>query len=449
MKDTAEQKKVPKKSRNSLEINQEKEGAVRNINGKVYLDFSYLDDRARVNTHLAWDGVNGKNVTQAREQLDLIKLGIKHNLFVFAETFPQDKRCAFFSKLEIEHGKRKISPNELLIKEHIEKWLNHLRIKGVTGRTLNGYNSNCELYILPYWGEKTFADLEIGALDGFYDWARKQEYKKGVVSNQSLNVYIAQLIRIGAHAARTHRWQSYRAFVGYEKLKAESTIHDPFTVCEEKKLIEAIDPFFKPYVDFAFATGLSVGELDGLDTKSVDITAKKIYVTQVLTLDENGNRIIARPKNQYRVRTLQMNQRILKAAIAQLKLRERLQLKSDFFFCMPSGSWIDRSAFRKNFWLPAIEAAGIAHRPACNARHTFATHRRDNGDSPIAIAKSLGHVDTTMTEKRYTKYKATVEGIQIPDDALVIDHQCIGNGHLQNGQPLRCGGKTAASRKRG
>ena len=55
-------------------LNVNKEGSVRKINGQVYVDFIYLDERVRENSGLPW---NEKNAKRVREQLDKIMVAIK------------------------------------------------------------------------------------------------------------------------------------------------------------------------------------------------------------------------------------------------------------------------------------------------------------------------------------------------------------------------------------
>ena len=63
-----QQKKQSEKSR-KCGLNHNKEGSVRKVNGKVYVDFIYLEERVRESAGLPW---TKKNATQVREQLDKI-----------------------------------------------------------------------------------------------------------------------------------------------------------------------------------------------------------------------------------------------------------------------------------------------------------------------------------------------------------------------------------------
>lgn len=396
-------------------------GSIRKLNGMIYFDFYYLGERVREPYGLPWDGIKKANVLAAREALDLIGKGIKMEKFIFSEFFPRSKHKENFTKLEIEQNNRNHRPTEVKIKDYIPVWLEDLRNGDTTGRTINGYKSNNALYIIPYWGELTFDDLKKSNLPKFYKWARKQKYKKMAVSNNSLNKYVSQLRRIGTHAADKYGWDNYLAFGGYKKLKGKFPFEDidPFSLSEQEKFLRTVHPYWRPYVDFAFSSGLSPGEQDALFTLHVDMQRKTVSVIQAVTLDEDGNKVIDGPKNEFRNRTIKMNNRMLSAVKAQLRLRKKFNIVSESFFCMPDGDLVNRSWLTKNIWKPALKAAHVKYRPLKQSRHTYAILHRSKGEDPLEIAKTMGHCDTIMLEKVYTKYKEKIVGLKVGDEEIL------------------------------
>ena len=83
-----QRKKRSEKSRKSG-INYNKEGSVRNINGKIYVDFMYLGERVREPAKLKWNDINSKFV---RRQLDKIIIDIESGNFSFSQVFPDYPR---------------------------------------------------------------------------------------------------------------------------------------------------------------------------------------------------------------------------------------------------------------------------------------------------------------------------------------------------------------------
>ena len=78
-------------------INKNREGSVRKVNGKVYVDFVYLGERVRENSNLPWNDSNAKHV---RDQLDKIIVKIKSGSFKFAEVFPSSRKKDYFAEKE-------------------------------------------------------------------------------------------------------------------------------------------------------------------------------------------------------------------------------------------------------------------------------------------------------------------------------------------------------------
>ena len=78
-------------------INKNREGSVRKINGKVYVDFVYIGERVRESSNLPWNESNAKHV---RDQLDKIIMAIKSGSFKFAEIFPNSRNKDYLSEKE-------------------------------------------------------------------------------------------------------------------------------------------------------------------------------------------------------------------------------------------------------------------------------------------------------------------------------------------------------------
>ena len=97
-------------------INCNKEGSVRNINGKVYVDFMYLGERVRESAKLKWNENNSKFV---RKQLDKIIVDIDSGTFSFAEVFPESKNKDYFSEREQQLLERSKTPDQVLFKDHV------------------------------------------------------------------------------------------------------------------------------------------------------------------------------------------------------------------------------------------------------------------------------------------------------------------------------------------
>ena len=87
-----------KEDRNRKRLNKgKKKGSVYSRNGKLWVDFRYLDQRVREPSGLNDTPENKKVV---RKQLDLITAEIENGVFEFEKRFSHSKKKDFFTELE-------------------------------------------------------------------------------------------------------------------------------------------------------------------------------------------------------------------------------------------------------------------------------------------------------------------------------------------------------------
>jgi integrase len=117
-------------------INKNKEGSVRKINGKVYVDFVYLEERVRESADLPWNESNARHV---RDQLDKIIVAVKSGNFKFGEIFPRSRKKDYFTEKERLLFGGNLSTEQVLFKDYALGWYDLLVDSGrVAERTLWG-----------------------------------------------------------------------------------------------------------------------------------------------------------------------------------------------------------------------------------------------------------------------------------------------------------------------
>ena len=385
-------------------VNRNKKGSVRNINGKLYVDFYYLGERIRESSGLSW---NKKNMEIVRKQMDRIYSAIELGTFRYAEVFPQSKKRDYFSEKEQKQMGIDLQPDQVSCDDFIQEWFELLKNSGrVTERTLFGYYEYVKNYLLPYFGSLTFNELNLVVFDKFFSWARKQKYRGRVVSNATLNKCITILKIVCKYAAQHHQWgNNFHPFLGYKKLPTEDPyekIH-PFSILEQKRLIEALPSNWKPYFKLAFSTGLRQGEQIALKPDDIDWENKVLHIRRAMTLDINGKPVEGKTKNKYSRRSLHLLPVMLETLMEQNLIIKHLR-NVEYFFCTPTGARIDASNLRRNVWIPALQKSGLDIREMKQTRHSFATNAISCGENPLWIAKVLGHRNTEMIIKVYSKY---------------------------------------------
>ena len=154
-------------------------------------------------------------------------------------------------------------------------------------------------------------------------------------------------------------------------------------------------------------------------------------IEQAITINKDGKIIIAGTKNRHRTRTLIMNERMQRSVKAQIELRKKNNIDSEFFFCMPDGNRFDPSYFINHVWRPLLQSLEINYRPIRQARHSFATYHMQKGEDPLSIAKFLGHRDTEMIFKIYAKWKDKFGGVSVGNDEMAYHLGCIENAPVE------------------
>jgi integrase len=127
-----------------------------------------------------------------------------------------------------------------------------------------------------------------------------------------------------------------------------------------------------------------------------------------MTLNEDGKAVEDRTKNQHSRRAISLLPVMRKILEAQLKICT--ELDTEFLFCTPNGSQVQRDNLRGRVWEPALKKAGISYRPMMQTRHSFATTAFSLGENPLWIAKVMGHSTTRMVIDVYAKYIANQNG---------------------------------------
>ncbi|WP_028314664.1 Arm DNA-binding domain-containing protein [Desulfatibacillum aliphaticivorans] len=399
----------PKRSARKAGLNKNKQGSVRNVHGKVYADFPYFGERVRENSGLSWSEQNAKIV---RKQLDRIMLAIDDGTFRFAEVFPESKKAEYFTNLEIKHLTGQMTAHDLLIRDYAWEWHRLKASTGrVSGRTLFEYKNYLELYIIPYFGEMSFGQLNAVVLEEFVAWAKERKLKGKNISNASVNKYLIPLRMICKQAAIKYNWGVlYNPFHGFKKLE-EGRRRDqvvPLSLKDIRQLLKVLSPHWQPYFEFAIWSGLRPGEQIALKPSDIDWEGQRISIRRAITKDADGKRVEGPTKNKYSRRTFDLTEPMLKALRRQKKIWE--VLNCEYFFCSPTGCPIRLNNLRNQVWRPALKKAKLEPRALKQTRHTFATMAISCGEDPGWIADTMGHRDLEMVIKVYTRFVKDNQG---------------------------------------
>lgn len=65
---------------------------------------------------------------------------------------------------------------------------------------------------------------------------------------------------------------------------------------------------------------------------------------------------------------------------------------------------MDHADITRRVWYPTLKKAGLAPRAPYQSRHTAASIWLASGENPEWVARQLGHTNTEMLFKTYSKY---------------------------------------------
>jgi integrase len=394
---------TPDQTPRKVGINKNKDGSVRKVNGKVYVDFVYLGERVRESAKLPWTDSNAKNV---RTQLNKIIFAIQMGNFKFGDVFPHSRKIDFFTEKERQLRGGYLTPEQVMFNDYAHIWYNLLKDSGrVTERTLWGYKSYIQKYLIPFFGETSFSEFNKSTFDRFVSWAKRQQYRNKPISNETLNKIFVPLKMICKDAAIEYGWgSSYNPTFGFKRLPQSDSYEKvvPFSLAEQDQLIVHLPAHWQPYFLFAFSSGLRQGEQIAIQPGDIDWERHTLKIERAVTRDEYGRLMIGRTKNRHSRRTIKLLPVMYNALLAQKQIYD--QFGKEYFFCTLDGGMISSDHLRKQVWIPALKKAKLPYRQMKQTRHSFATNTLGCGENPLWIAKVMGHRDTDMIIRVYGKY---------------------------------------------
>jgi len=170
----------------------------------------------------------------------------------------------------------------------------------------------------------------------------------------------------------------------------------PLSFEEVPRFLENVDPWYGPFFEVAFFTGMRGGEMAALKWENTDLEEKKIRIVETRVYGEEG-----RPKTDSSYRTINMLPMVHRAL---LKQATKTRLKSKYVFLNKDDKPVDVSTLRKNAWSEGLKKAKIEYRPMIQTRHTFATLMISAGENLGWVQRMMGHSSLKMIVDKYYGY---------------------------------------------
>jgi integrase len=372
---------------------------------KLYLLLYYMGRRIEKSTGLA-DTRNNRVVV--REWLDRQQQKIDAGIFKYAEAFPDapnEEKSWFATREGWDYNPE---PKHIIFGDYLERWLEEIWTKYQSEGKKDDYKRIIDSWLSPYFGDKTFHQITGVEVQRFLGSLRIKKGKKAgePMSGSRVRNILIVLRAIYNDACEEHHWNVADPFRFASRHIPRKRKKQPqvFRFEEWTRLMENIDPYYRPIAEFMVLTGLIASEVAGL--RREDIEGDKILVQNSIVDGKEKSTL----KNIYRERSIPIGKR-LKEIIQKASSRS----SGKYIFTMESGVPFDCCNFRKHAWEGAFKKSGITYRIPYATRHTFAAWALAAGIHPNRLVRLMGHGSKQMVYEVYGNY---VEGLEKDEKAI-------------------------------
>ena len=249
--------------------------------------------------------------------------------------------------------------------------------------------------ILPALGKRDIAALTRADLLAFRAGLARKTRKDGEpLSPSRINHIMTPLRMLLAEAAERHGVAS--PFRNIKPLRLPRLDIQPFSLEEVNLLLATVRQDWRPYLTVRFFTGMRTGEVNGLEWRHVDFDQDVVMVRQSIVKGR-----VEGTKTDGSMRDIPMVPLVRQALLAQ---REQVPPVCRWVFAQRSGEPINLVNFTNRVWHPLLRHLGLERRRPYQTRHTAATLMLGSGENPEWVARTLGHANTEMLFRVYSRY---------------------------------------------
>jgi integrase len=358
---------------------------VRPETGNLLLDFKYQGVRCREQTALKDTPANRKQLNALARKVDAAILLDK---FDYAEFFPNSAKVERFKQsATVKHS---VAP---AFEGFAQTWFDEL-----APSWRNTYKDKIEWIVfkrlVPKFGARQLDEISKSDLLAYRTEVANIRTRSGeTLGPESINRHMKVLRMILDEAA--DRFEFVTPYRGIKPLKVPKSDIEPFTLEEIQRILGNVRPDFKAYFTVRFFTGMRTAEIDGLQWKYVDFDKRQILIRETLVRGE-----VSYTKNDSSQREIHMSQPVFDA----LKAQQSATGVGTFVFTNRAGNPLQHYNVTKRVWYPLLRYLGLPKRNPYQTRHTAATLWLASGETPEWIARQMGHSNTEMLFRVYSRY---------------------------------------------
>lgn len=275
-------------------------------------------------------------------------------------------------------------------------WLRACRLRGLRRSTLRSYTQNLNDHVLPMLGTRALNAItrqDIIAL-------LRQKQDEGYSGN-SVRLMIAPLSRLYSDAVdegivATNPCLRPGRLLQLRKKKRESIA---LSIEERDSLLSCYaehKPEHYPLASMLFKAGLRIGEAIALERTDPDLSRSALLVRFTYS---NG-RLEPSTKNG-RYRRIDLDRDLVLVLARHMERLNTVDPKGKLLFPGKKGGYLWERSWRRWVWEPMVKTSTIRRITPHSARHTYATHKLNEGCSIQWLSAQLGHSSIQITVDTY------------------------------------------------
>lgn len=367
----------------------------RKDSGCLLLDFRFQGVRYREQTLLLDTPANRARLEKLGQRIDR---AISQGVFRFADFFPDSKHASPTEAVRstppepIQVATEDLGPT---VGEFSETWFRESQVRW-RKRYRVAVRETLDRIILPRFGEMRLVEVSRADLLGFRaDIAERPGRGTSKLSASRINKIMQFLRSILDEGCM--RVGKPSPMLGIKPLRAHAPRILPFSLPEVGLLIDSVRADYRDYLVVRLFTGLRTGEANGLQWGDMDFEAGVISITRTHSRMGDGE-----------TKTQRSRREVPMLGLVRQALEERFAHRDPtipWAFTTPGGTQpIDEVNFTNRVWYPLLRHLDLQKRPPYQMRHTAATLMLASGENPEWVARVLGHANTEMLFRVYSRY---------------------------------------------
>jgi len=270
-------------------------------------------------------------------------------------------------------------------------------LPGMSPGKVRDYRSTLKNYLHPYFKDIPFSEFNPFLMKKFLAYLNSRTSRLGKpLSAKTIRNIMIPLRVIWHDAVDEHGWYQLRDPLARLNLPRPVKFRvRPFNFNEWDKLMEHMPEWYRPYFQFAVHTGLRPSEQVALKWSAIDSEFVHIELSRVR--DKEKTEL----KTEASRRMISLRPTLMRILEQQKELTKGL--KSEYVFVNMDGRVVNQTNL-SGVWRLAMAKSGLIYRRMYETRHTFASWAMALGETPGWVARTLGHVDTSMVYRTYSRY---------------------------------------------